>query len=143
MAEPYVFGDRIEQVVTWHAQRRPGAIALEFDHQQITYGELVGTASGLARALAGLGVGPGEVVPIVAVRSPELVYAVLGVLLAGAVYAVVDPVWPMGRINEVIDRLDAKVVLVDRADRIRSSDSGARPNVQIATIAHPSSEPWV
>lgn len=142
MPDSYVFGDRIEQVVAWHALRRPEAIALEFTDQQITYGELMDTASGIARTLAGLGAGPGDIIPILAARSPGLVYAVLGVLLAGAAYAAIDPVWPAGRINEVVDRLGAKMVLVDRTDHVETLKSGTLPHIQIGTVAQTASEPW-
>jgi amino acid adenylation domain-containing protein len=142
MADPYVFGDRIEQVVTWHAMRCPEAIALEFARHQVTYRELMSTASGLARALAELDVGAGDVVPILAARSPDLVYAALGVLLAGAAYVAIDPAWPSGRINAVIGQLDAKAVLVDRTDRAEALDPGAPPHIQIAALTHPASGPW-
>lgn len=64
----------------------------------LTYAELYGRAAGLARALTASGVRPGDVVPVVTDRRPDLVPAVLGVLGAGAAFAVHDRDLPAPRI---------------------------------------------
>jgi mycobactin peptide synthetase MbtE len=137
MANPYIHGDRIEQVLAWHAHRDPARTALEFGQQRITYGELMARANGAAEVLTGLGVGRGNLVPLVTARSPELVYGALGVLRAGAAYVLIDPSWPSSRIRTLVDQLAARIVLVDRPDRMAPLRGDGRLGVPITRLARP------
>ena len=131
MGNPYAHGDRIEQVVAWHAHHRPGGIALESGAHKITYGELTSQAAAIARTLSQRGIGPGNHVAIVAGRSVEMVYALLGVLYAGAAYAAIDPAWPIARIRSVLDQLD-EIVLVDEPGRL--TGLGQRNHLRIGSL---------
>ena len=76
------------------ARRRPDAVAVAFDGQQLTYHELNRRANQLAHYLQRSGVGPETLVGIAVERSLEMVVAVLGVLKAGAAYVPIDPDCP-------------------------------------------------
>ncbi|KAJ2486818.1 large subunit of alpha-aminoadipate reductase [Coemansia sp. RSA 2050] len=64
-----------------------------------TYGQMLRAARVLSRALRDGGVAREDVVVVYAYRGVDLVVAILGVLMAGATYSVVDPAYPAARQN--------------------------------------------
>ena len=72
----------------------PEAIAVIFEEQQLTYGELNALANLLAHYLQQQGVGPEVLVGICVERSVEMVIGLLGILKAGGAYVPLDPVYP-------------------------------------------------
>ncbi|MFH8843190.1 amino acid adenylation domain-containing protein [Streptomyces sp. NPDC017868] len=131
-ASPYVFGERIEQVVAHHARLRPHAVAVQQGERRLTYGELTERAETVAAALRLLGVEPGRHVAVRMPRSPELVTALLGVLRAGASYVAVDPQWPQARVDETLRGTDTALLVVD-APGAQAVPAGAE--ARTATLA--------
>ncbi|MFN0127108.1 MAG: AMP-binding protein [Verrucomicrobiales bacterium] len=74
-----------------HVSREPGRVGAVGRGLQFTYGELDATSDGLARELRRGGLTDGQVVAIVAERSPLLTIGLLGVLKAGGVFLIIDP----------------------------------------------------
>ena len=62
------------------AERTPEAVAVAFEDEQLTYGQLNERANQLARHLQGLGVGPDTLAGICVERSLEMVVGLLGIL---------------------------------------------------------------
>ncbi|MBB5803844.1 amino acid adenylation domain-containing protein [Saccharothrix ecbatanensis] len=93
------------------ARARPDAVALVHGGTTVRYGELDRAADGHATRLAALGVGRGDVVPVLLPRSATLITTMLGILKVGAAYALLDVHWPDGRVQEVLDQLDARLVV--------------------------------
>src|SRR5262249_41632407 len=93
--------------------RRPEAPALVAHDGALSYAELDARANRLARHLAGLGVGPGDVVAVALPRSAELVTAVLAVLKSGAAYLPVDPGYPAQRLEFMLADAAPAVLLSD------------------------------
>jgi pyochelin synthetase len=93
------------------ARERPGEAAIIGADSVLSYGDLARAARGVAERLAGLGCGHGDLVAITLERGPAQVVAVLGALLAGAVYVPIDVVQPIGRRNEIIDTAGVRFVL--------------------------------
>ena len=89
----------------------PGAVAVIDGDRRLTYAELGQRSTGLAHRLRTLGAGPGARVGLCLHRSTELVVAILGVLEAGAAYVPLDPAYPAGRLEFVLDDAGADVVL--------------------------------
>jgi acyl-coenzyme A synthetase/AMP-(fatty) acid ligase len=85
------------------------------DQRWWTYGELVTAAQPIARRLAQLGIGPGDVVALPIDRGIEAVVATCATLLAGAIPAVLDPRDP-DTATRTIARLRPALVLVAPAD---------------------------
>lgn len=111
IAGPYVYGDRLEEVVAHHARLRPQAEAVRQDASSLTYAELVGRAERVASALRAEGVEEGDHVPILIERGIEFVVALLAVLRAGASYIALDPRWPAQRSRTIIERSRPRIVV--------------------------------
>lgn len=85
------------------------------DQRWWTYGELVTAAQPIARRLAQLGLGRGDVVALPIDRGIEAVVATCATVLAGAIPAVLDPRDP-GSAARTIARLRPALVMVAPAD---------------------------
>ncbi|MGW2395272.1 amino acid adenylation domain-containing protein [Kitasatospora sp. NPDC001664] len=109
----------VHGVFAEQAAARPTATALVFGEHTVSYRELDELSNRLAHHLRASGVRPGEVLGIHLERSPELVTAVLAVLKAGAAYTVLDPEFPVERLNTLAastDRILTRAALADRID---------------------------
>jgi amino acid adenylation domain-containing protein len=95
------------------AGQTPGAIALCFGEERLTYEELNARANRLAWRLRALGVGPESRVAICLERSPAMVVSLLAVLKAGGAYVPLDPAYPTARLEYMLEDADVAVVLTD------------------------------
>jgi fatty-acyl-CoA synthase len=73
------------------AKRRPNALALEVDGQELTYAELAAASHGAAQCLQALGARSGDVVALVGKNSIGYVAALLGGAQSGVTLALVHP----------------------------------------------------
>src|SRR5262249_4000439 len=71
----------------------PQAIAIEFEGQRLSYGELNERANRLAHQLIAQGVRAEVRVAVIAARGPDLATAWLAVLKAGGAYVAMDPAY--------------------------------------------------
>jgi len=97
------------------AARAPGALVLEQGERRITYGELDEAAGRLAARLRAEGVCRESRVAILADRSIEQVTAILAAAKAGAAYVPLDPANPDERLDSMLARCGARVVLAPAA----------------------------
>ncbi|HXM54464.1 MAG TPA: amino acid adenylation domain-containing protein, partial [Candidatus Dormibacteraeota bacterium] len=104
-------GRCLHDLVVDAARRQPDAVAVRFEGRELTYRELVGSAARLAGRLRDLGAGPDVVIGVCIERSPELVVAVLAVLLAGAAYLPLDPELPGDRLAFMVRQAGAPLVV--------------------------------
>jgi amino acid adenylation domain-containing protein len=93
--------------------RTPGAVAVSFDGESLSYAELNDRANRLAHHLAGLGVGPESVVGVRRERGTGLVVALLAILKAGGAYLPLDPDYPAERLEYMCADANVTVVLTD------------------------------
>ncbi len=80
------------------AERTPDAVALRFDHQALTYADLLERVDRIARRLCAHGAGPGSLVGVCLPRDVDLVASLLAVLKTGAAYVPLDPAYPAERL---------------------------------------------
>jgi len=80
------------------AALHPEAIALQFEGQALTYGELNRQANQVAHRLLELGVLPDDRVALCVERGLAMIVGLLGILKAGAGYVPLDPVYPAERL---------------------------------------------
>ena len=94
------------------ARRRPEATALACGGVTLSYGELSARAGAVAKALAECGCRPGDRVAVVLDKGTDQIAAVLGVLMAGAVYLPVDTTQPVARRDVILGDAGVRHVLV-------------------------------
>ncbi|WP_037345186.1 non-ribosomal peptide synthetase [Sciscionella sediminilitoris] len=97
------------------AQGISDSVALRHGAREYRYTELHEYTNRLARLLVERGAGPEKVVALALPRSPELVFAILAVLKAGAAYLPLDPRHPGERTESVLAEADPVCVL-DQAE---------------------------
>ncbi len=85
--------------------------AIIFYGQRITYRELRAQVERLAAALAGLGVGRGDVVALYLLGSPQYIIAYLATLLAGATVTPVSPVFTSHELRHQLADSGARTVI--------------------------------
>jgi amino acid adenylation domain-containing protein len=96
-------------------ERSSHAVALIYEEQSLTYGELNERANRLAHYLRGLGVGPEARVAICLERSLEMVVALLATLKAGGAYVPLDPAYPSERLTYMLEDSAPAVLLTHDA----------------------------
>ncbi len=93
----------IHRLIERQVSAQPGAAALSFDGQTLSYGELNARANRLAHRLIALGVKPETQVGIAVERSIEMVVGILAILKAGGAYVPLDPAYPADRLAYMVE----------------------------------------
>jgi len=101
----------LQGLIEVQVARNPHAIALKFEEQALTYGELNSRANRLAHFLRRRGVGRGVFVGVFFQRSLDMVVGLLGVLKAGGAYVPIDPEYPAERVAFMMRDAGVSVVL--------------------------------
>jgi amino acid adenylation domain-containing protein len=109
----------IHQLFEEQVEKTPDAIAVLFEEQQLTYGELNRRANQLARYLVKQGMGPDTLVAICMERSLEMVVGLLGILKAGGAYVPLDRSYPKERLAFMLE--DSQVGVLLTQERIIES----------------------
>ena len=122
----YPPGRCIHQLVEQQAQRTPGAVAVVYESQSLTYSELNQRANQLAHFLRKLGVGPDVLVAMCMERSLEMLVGILGVLKAGGAYLPLDLSYPPERLAFMIEDANPPIVLTQEALVERLPKHGAK-----------------
>jgi amino acid adenylation domain-containing protein len=84
-------------------ERTPDAVAVAYEKQELTYGELNERANRVAHLLIAWGIGPEDVVGIAVPRSVEMIVGLLGILKTGAAYLPLDPEYPEERLRFMVE----------------------------------------
>jgi amino acid adenylation domain-containing protein len=104
----------IHQLFEAQVEQTPDAVAVVFQDQQLTYGELNHHANQLAHYLQTLGVGPEVLVGIFMKRSLEMVIGLFGILKAGGAYVPLDPTYPKERLAFMLEDAQVPVLLTQQ-----------------------------
>ncbi|HEY4326480.1 MAG TPA: amino acid adenylation domain-containing protein [Mucilaginibacter sp.] len=107
------------------ALNNAGAIALIFEGEQLSYGELNKRSNQLAHFLQRKGVEREALVPICMERSIEMIVGILGILKAGAAYVPIDPEYPADRISYMLEDTGTEFVISSSGSRERLNASNA------------------
>ena len=111
--------------------KTPGAIAIVFEGEQLSYRELNERSNKLAHYLQQQGVQTETLVPICIERGPGMVVGILGILKAGGAYVPIDPDYPQDRISYMVEDTGAKLVLSSKASRSKISENKTIKIVEI------------
>lgn len=103
---------KIHELFDQQVEKTPDNIAVVFEDEYLTYGELEKKANQLANYLQHeQNVGPDEPVAILMGSSLGLIEAILGILKAGGAYVPLNPRLPEERIKRMIDDASIEVVV--------------------------------
>lgn len=95
--------------------RTPDLVAVEFEGTQLTYQQLNQRANLLALELIERGIGPDVLVGVYAVRSLEMVVALLAILKASGAYVPIDPEYPADRVAYMLSDAGMPILLTTSA----------------------------
>ena len=110
-AASYPKDSSVHEVFSQYAEAHPDDEALCFEGKSFSYKELDSKSDSLAGELISRGIGSGDVVPLISVRSPYVIIAMLAVLKTGAAYMPVSPDYPASRIELMCKTVGAKLAL--------------------------------
>ena len=133
----------VHEIFEQEAERGADKVAVIFDDQQLTYGELNARANQLANYLRKLGVGPETRVGICMERSVEVFVSLLGILKAGGAYVPLDPAYPKERLSFIIQDAQIAVLIKKRhpfSDLAEQSDRVLYIDSEWSAIARESEE---
>lgn len=108
---PYPKDSTVHAEFSKYAKAHPDDVALCFGGGSYTYEELDSKSDTLADELMSRGIGSGDVVPLISVRSPYVIIAMLAVLKTGAAYMPVSPDYPASRIELMCKTVGSKLAL--------------------------------
>jgi amino acid adenylation domain-containing protein/non-ribosomal peptide synthase protein (TIGR01720 family) len=128
-------GATLHALIGAQAARTPDAVAVAFEGETLTFGELDARAGALAATLRAMGVGPESRVGVCMERSAELVVALLGVLRAGGAYVPLDPGYPAERLAYMV--ADAAVPVLLTQERLRDRLPELGGEVVVCDTPHP------
>ena len=114
-------------VLEWRAAVQPGQVAVSDDRgAQLSYAQLLAEVEAAAGAFAAAGVGPGDVVPVIARNQAGWVTAVLGLIRAGALPAAVNWRLAAPEVTALLELMKPAVVVTDD-DCAALADAAAAP----------------
>ena len=121
-------------------ERKPEAIALAGPDGDVTYRELSLRADAIAAALRERGVGRGEVVGLLAERTPAAIAGIWGILRAGAAYLPLDVQHPDVRLSGLLADAGARYCLVQAPHDARDyRPEGCEP-ISLDELARPEAD---
>ena len=107
----------IHELFAEWATRTPEAPALLWEEEVVSYGELAERAGRVARRLVALDLPAEARVGILLERSPDLLAAILGTLMAGAAYVPLDPAYPEERLDAMLKDSGTRALVTRRGMR--------------------------
>ena len=114
----------IHELIEAQVRRTPGAAAVVFEGQELSYEELNARANRLAHHLRSLGVGPDARVALCLERGVDAVAGLLAVWKAGGAYVPLDPSYPVERLREMVADSRPLVLLTQASLRERVASLG-------------------
>jgi amino acid adenylation domain-containing protein len=119
----------IHEIFERQAALQPGAAAVKFGEESLTYAELNARADAFATKLReGAGVVPGTRVAVCLNPSVDLVVSLLAILKAGAAYVPLDPACPKEWLAFMLSDADVSVLLTE------SSLAQLLPQTEVQTL---------
>lgn len=101
----------IVERICMHAKDHPNKLAVVFENEQITYGELWGKIEQFAGLIAEMGIKVGDRVIVQASYTNWFVIACYGCHLAGAVFVPIEKNADKSTVEDIVARVDARLIL--------------------------------
>lgn len=94
-------------------KKNPNRIAIRFEGTSITYEALNKKANQIAYYLISKNVKRNQIIGVLLTRTPELLYAILGILKSGAGYMLIDPSLPYDRILFMLQNANSPYLITN------------------------------
>ena len=130
------------ELICRNNERHLGDTALEYYGRKFSYADLIVQVKKTAAALQALGVKKGDIITVVSVMTPEVVYAFYAADLLGATLNLVDPRYSTEGIREYIEEVESRLLIClnvvypplpsGRKAHQRGAGGGAQPRRQPA-----------
>ncbi|KAI2625240.1 hypothetical protein GGS21DRAFT_493727 [Xylaria nigripes] len=120
----------LHELVLQHAVDRPNAHAICAWDGDMTFKDLDNASAILSQQLQSYGIQAGSRVPLLFDRSKWLVVAMIAIHRLGGTCVNIDPTHPKGRIQDILDRTQAKVALASSTH----GESLAFENTRLVTV---------
>ena len=104
----------IHELFEANVREAPDKVAVISAGEELTYRQLNCRANRLARYLLRRGIGLESPVGVCVERSCNLIVALLAILKTGGVYVPLDPLYPLQRLNYILDDAQVGLVLVQK-----------------------------
>ncbi len=132
---PSVLDYFIQQV-----SRYPEKTAVVGDNKHLTYRQLDEASSALCALLLRRGVAPDSYVPLVTLRTPEMLIGMLAIVKAGAGYIPIDARYPEKRIQDIVTQSGSPLILASNATIALSENNFSEDIIYIDNISTSSQE---
>jgi amino acid adenylation domain-containing protein len=104
----------LHRLFEMQVRKTPDHAVVVLPPERLTYRVLNEQADGLARHLAGRGIGPGSIIALQVKPSLEMAIGILGIMKAGGAYLPVDPGYPQDRIRYMTADSNAAMILTEK-----------------------------
>jgi amino acid adenylation domain-containing protein len=133
-AQPYPLGEGLAQVFGAQVCRTPDAVAAAYGDRFITYRDLNRYANCLAWHLIVRGVGPEQLVALLAHRNLEFLIAVLAIFKAGGAYLPVEPSYPTEHLQRVLTQ-SRPLLCIASGELVRRVSEAGLPVLTLEDLA--------
>jgi surfactin family lipopeptide synthetase A len=110
-------GTCLHRLIEAQVKDTPAHVAVECEHESLSYTELNARANQLARHLRKLGVGAEVMVGVCMDRSLDMMVVLLGIMKAGGAYVPLDPAYPKARLEFMIADSGLRYIVCDSLSR--------------------------
>ncbi|MEO3860228.1 non-ribosomal peptide synthase/polyketide synthase [Acrocarpospora sp. B8E8] len=124
--------ETIADLLATQAARTPGALALVFGDQKVTYAELDARINRLARLMLAQGAGPERIVALGLPRSIDMVAALFAVLRTGAAYLPLELDYPDDRLAAML--ADARPLFLLSTTAVSARLAGDMPRILLDEV---------
>lgn len=119
----------VHDMILRHSQSTPDAVAVKAWDGQLTYGQLAVLSSRVAALLRHHSLGEEPIVPLLFEKSMWTVVGIVGTLMAGGAFLLLDPTQPAARLSLLCEVVGAKVVLA--SEKQASLAAAVAPNASV------------
>lgn len=120
----------IQQVSTF-----PNSPAIiDKDENIMSYQQLDTLSDRLCALLQQSGIGPGDLVPLLAQRTPQLIIGILAIVKTGAAYIPLDSSYPEQRIKYIIEQSRSPIILSEHKHNTKINQYDSKKIIHIDTI---------
>jgi amino acid adenylation domain-containing protein len=134
--------DTLTSLFAEQVARTPGAVAVIGPDGDLSYAQLRDHAAAVTAALQARGTGRGDMIGLVAGRTPAAIAAIWGILAAGAAYLPIDPGYPGPRMTQLLTDARASACLLESpAAHQDALPPGCQP-IALDTLPSAAPGPW-